>query len=83
MGVGHVFPCLLRGQLSVWSSECFGQTHLGHLSRVDVGQPLFNAIEEDGLHQLVEQFVDGCSRHSMVQHGGQGKGRSGCFLEHE
>ena len=66
MGVGHVFPCLFRGQLSVWISECFGQTHLGHLSRVDVGQPLLNAVEEYGLHQLVEQFVDGCSGHSII-----------------
>ena len=83
MGVGHVFPCLFRGQLGVGSSECFGQTYLGYLPRVDVGQPLFHAIEEDGLYQLVEQFVDGCSGHGMVQHGGQGESRSGCLLEHK
>ena len=45
MGVGHVFPCLLRGQLSVGGSECLGQTHLGDLPRVDVWQPLLHAIE--------------------------------------
>ena len=50
---------------------------------MDVGQPLFDSVEEYGLHQLAEQFVDGCSGYSVVQHGRQGEGRSGCFLEHE
>ena len=50
MGVGHVFPCLLRGQLSVGSSKRFSQAHLGYLPRVNVGQPLFHAIKEDGLY---------------------------------
>ena len=50
---------------------------------MDVGQPLFSSVEEYGLHQLVKKFIDGCSRYRVVQHGRQGEGSSGCFLEHE
>ena len=50
MGVDHPFPEGLHGKLGVCVGECFHWALLTDFPRVDIWEPLFNSIEEDGFN---------------------------------
>ena len=47
VGVYHAFPYWFSGKLCVCCSDCFGVSYLVDLVGVELGEPLFNSIQQD------------------------------------